>query len=215
MRAGLAVGVGAGCLGLGVVFVVARAAQAKREELPSDPKSASGPAGPLAVNPALPPELASGLEQWVSTLAAKPVPDADAVMAAALFANRLAQAGFAGAATTLRNTIDQATAAGRPSPEESPPSMSDESEPERTELWVDHYLGGWQTTPDFVQALVRDALDHLSSESDGYVRQKPSEWDALQAGETAGELDRLGYPTLGAGVRDLVADAQQLPERAP
>lgn len=104
-----------------------------------------------------------------------------------------------------------------------PPEREPEPEPEpepaettdRTELWVDHYLGGWQQAPDMVQAVVRETLDHLSAESDGYVRHKPSDWDALQAGENAGELDQLGYPILASGVRELVAEAEHLPERAP
>ncbi len=217
---GLAVGLGAGLIGVGFVVVIARArARSAGGDLSSSDleKSASGPSGPLAQEAELPPALESGLAEWVAALAAKPVADPATVAGAALFATQLAQAGFAGAATALRQTIDRATAAGRPDLETSPPSIDDIHEPEpRTELWVNHYLGGWETVPDDIAGTaIREALDHLEVSSDGYIRHKPSEWNTLHAGENASELESLGFPTLAAGLRDLIADAQHLPEQAP
>lgn len=166
--------------------------------------------------PAMPSEkLPSGLNEsvvrWVADLTKQTPPPPETVTAALLFADQLAAAGYPATATNIRETVNQIV--GTPSPQSPSGEAEDEGQP--TGLWADHYIGGWQTTPDNVQMVVRDAFDHLRVLSDGWLYVKPSEWDTLQAGENADELDRLGFGTLAQGLRDLIQDAQHLPESPP
>lgn len=194
--------------GVAALFLARRRVRELEEQPP--PELEPAPAMPTE-------ELPSGLNQsvvrWVADLAKQTPPPPETVTAALLFADQLAAAGYPATATNLRDTVNQIV--GTPSPPSAPETIEPHEQEAPKALWADHYMGGWQTTPDNVQMVVRDAFDHLRVLSDGWMYVKPTEWDTLQAGENAAELDRLGFGTLAAGLRELVQDAQHLPEAPP
>lgn len=210
MRGWLTWGVAA--TAIGGVAVVALARRRVQKETAPAALPASSSSSTVAASPptdSLPTALNDSLTRWLVDLASKSPPPPEMVSAALLFADQLANAGFPAAATNLRTTVNQIVSADETQQAEAEPEL------ERTELWVNHYLGGWTTTESNVQMIVRDALDHLAAEADGYVRKRPSEWDELQAGENANELAALGQPTLASGLRDLIAAAAKLPSEEP
>lgn len=167
----------------------------------------------------LPADLAATLSDWVLRLNERTPPEPETVSGALLFADDLAQRGYSQDATALRETasrLAQVPSAPAASEEEQAQAQAPEEEAEQettpTALWVEHYVGGWNTLDDGPRGIVLSAFVHLGMQTDGYIHNQPSEVDALQAGERANELDGLGYSTLAAGLRELIADTEHLPE---
>lgn len=163
----------------------------------------------------LPADLAATLSDWVLRLNERKPPEPETVSGALLFADDLAQRGYSRDATALRETasrLAQVPSAPAASEEEQEPEEEAEQETTPTALWVEHYVGGWNTLDDGPRGIVLSAFVHLGMQTDGYIHNQPSEVDALQAGERANELDGLGYSTLAAGLRELIADTERLPE---
>ena len=156
------------------------------------------------------------LNGWVSKLYEESPAEPETVSGALLFADSMAQQGYPKTATALRETAELAAevpTAPEPAPEPEPePEPEHETELGQTELWVEHYVGGWNTLEDGPRGIILSAFVHLGMQTDGYVRHRPSEVDKLQAGEDANELDALGLPEMAAGLRDLIADSERLPE---
>ncbi|MDD5544379.1 MAG: hypothetical protein PHX83_14515 [Acidobacteriia bacterium] len=202
MRAGSWLTLGVATTSVAGVVVIVAARRRLREADQSAPQlpAASSPA--TTAQEELPSALSASVSKWVEDLTLTHPPAPEVVTAALLFADQLSASGYPLAATRVRDTVDAALEEPSESGSSSDETEAPESHPES--VWVDHYLGGWTTTADNVQMVIRDALDHLHAESDGYIRKAPSEWDALQAGENVTELERLGHPTLAAGLTDLI-----------